>query len=316
MEAVLPVHDRSRFEVFCYSDAQRADEVTSRLRQVSDFWRDATGLSDGALAEQVRRDRIDILVDLAGHMARNRLLAFARKPAPVQVSLFGYPATTGLTAIDCRITDSLADPIGETEAFHVERLVRLRDCAWCYHPAEDSPAVGPLPAGQNGFVTFGCLNNPIKLAPPALALWSRALRAVPQSRLMLLSSGGANENAYLLAHFRDGGIASDRIDFVRRRPRRSFLELLTRIDIAFDPFPYNGGVTTCDSLWMGVPVLTLAGNSYASRQGIAVLSNAGLDEFIAPSEDAFVMKAVGFTWDLKHLAEVRNGLRADCARAR
>jgi predicted O-linked N-acetylglucosamine transferase (SPINDLY family) len=308
LEPVVTHLDRSRFHVTCYSGVDRPDVLTVRLRGLSSAWRDIAGMSDEAVAEQIRADGIDILVDLAGHTAGRRLLVFARKPAPVQVAHFGYPNTTGLAAMDYRITDVCADPPGETDAFHTEELVRLPEVAWCYQ-ASSSPAVGPLPALRNGHIAFGSLNNLAKLAPQVLALWSRLLHTVPGSQLILLTGAGPQTDLWLRDRFRLDGIDADRLRLVGRLPRDQYLQVYQQIDIVLDPFPYNGGVTSCDALWMGVPIITLAGNSYVSRQGVSLLSNLDLRDWIAQTPGDYVALAAGKGNDLAELVRLRSELR-------
>jgi predicted O-linked N-acetylglucosamine transferase (SPINDLY family) len=305
---VLAHHDRSRFHVTCYADVARPDGVTRHLQTLADAWRDLPGRSDAQVADLIQADSTDILVDLAGHTACNRLLVFARKPAPVQVTHFGYPNTTGLSTMDYRISDRYADPPGRTEAYHTEELVRLPEVAWCYRPLA-APEVTPLPARAAGHVTFGSLNNLAKITPQAIALWSELLRAVPGSRLVLLTGAGSQADQRLHDLFGQHGIDRARLELLGRRPRDRYLALYQEMDIALDPFPYNGGVTTCDALWMGVPVVTLAGESYVSRQGVALLSNLGLDDWVAGAPDAYVDIATRWAHDVEGLGRLRAGLR-------
>jgi predicted O-linked N-acetylglucosamine transferase (SPINDLY family) len=308
LEPVLVHLDRSHFHVTCYAGVAHPDAVTLRLRGLADAWRHIAGLPDDAVAELIRADGIDILVDLAGHTAGRRLLVFARKPAPVQVAHFGYPNTTGLAAMDYRITDPYADPPGQTEAFHTEELVRLPQVAWCCQPSA-APAVGPLPALATGYLTFGSLNNLAKVTPQVVALWSDLLRAVPHSRLLLLTGAGRQPDQRLRDRFRQDGIDGDRLQLLGRLPRDQYLELYQQIDLGLDPFPYNGGVTSCDALWMGVPVITLAGRGYVSRQGVSLLSNLDLRDWIAQTPEDYVALAAHRGKDLEDLQRLRSGLR-------
>ena len=308
LRPVLARHGREAFEVFCYSDVERPDAMTARLRPLADVWRDTASIYDEELAEQVRADRIDILVDCCGHFAGNRLLAFALKPAPVQVSHFGYCGTTGLSAIDYRITDASSDPPGTTEACHTEALVRLDGgCCWCYEPAEPTPDVGPLPALAVGHVTFGSLNRPAKLNDAVIETWARVLRAVPGSRLLLLS--GTASDAGLSARFARHGVDAARVDDAPRQPRLDYLALHNRIDVGLDPFPFNGDNTLCDALWMGVPSVALAGDAFVSRRGVSHLNNVGLPELAAEDVDGYVWVAAELAADLPRLAALRAGLR-------
>jgi predicted O-linked N-acetylglucosamine transferase (SPINDLY family) len=308
LEPILAHLDRARFHVTCYAGVHRPDAVTQRLRGLADAWRDVATLPDDAVAERVRADGIDILVDLAGHTAGRRLLAFARKPAPVQVTHFGYPNTTGLAAMDYRITDPHADPPGQTESLHTEELVRLPEVAWCFQPTP-APDVGPLPALAAGHLTFGSLNKLAKVTPQAVALWGRLLQSVPGARLLLLAGAGGRTDQRLRDQFRECGIDGDRLQLVGRLPRDGYLALYQQIDIVLDSFPYNGGVTSCDALWMGVPVITLAGNSYVSRQGVSLLSNLDLHDWIAATPEEYVAVAVRWANDVEGLGRLRSGLR-------
>ena len=313
---MLAHHDRRRVAVHCYSDAARPDAVTARIRENAEVWRDIAPLSDRAVADLVRNDDIDVLVDLTGHIGRNRMPVLARRPAPVQMTYVGYPGTTGLEAIDFRITDSLADPPGRAESWHVESLLRIPGCAWCYDPGpeDELPPLGPPPAASAGHVTFGSLNRLAKLTPTAVALWARVLDAVPGSRLLVLATGGeANVTARrVLEH---GGVPGDRLTLVNRRPRRQFLELSARVDIALDTFPYHGMTTTCDLLWCGVPTVTLAGERSASRLGVSILACVGLSGLAVPSADDYVAAAARLASDLPALAELRRGLRERARRS-
>lgn len=308
LEPVLTHLDRSRFHVTCYAGVTRPDAVTLRLRGLADAWRDIAALPDVSVADQIRADGIDILMDLAGHTAGRRLLVFARKPAPVQVTHFGYPNTTGLAAMDYAVTDPYATPPGQSEALYTEELVRLPEVAWCYQPSP-SPDVGPLPALGAGHVTFGSLNKLAKVTPQVIALWGRLLGAVSGSRLLLLAGAGSQTDQRLRDQFRQCGIDGDRLQLLGRLPRDGYLKLYRQIDIVLDSFPYNGGVTTCDALWMGVPVITLAGNSYVSRQGVSVLSNVDLHGWIAGTPEDYVALAVHWAKDLEGLGQLRSGLR-------
>jgi predicted O-linked N-acetylglucosamine transferase (SPINDLY family) len=310
-EPVLSAHDRGRFEITCYSDARVPDDVTLRLRGRSDRWREIAGQSDEKVAALIREDGIDILVDLAGHTARNRLLVFARKPAPIQVTWLGYPNTTGLDAIDYRLTEAISDPPGN-EAWHSERLIRLPESFSCYQPSVDSPAVGPLPAVSAGNVTFGCFNHLAKVTPPAIELWSRILRSEPSSHLLLKSRGLADpETAARVREDFDGhGIERDRIELNGEELSMTrHLDLYNRVDIALDTFPYNGTTTTCEALWMGVPVVTLAGRTHVSRVGASLLTHLGQPEWIAESSEAYVNCCRDLAGDLPRLADIRTTLR-------
>lgn len=315
IEPVLARHERTRFEVVCYSDAAREDGVTARLRGHAALWRESGNLDADALAQRIRDDRIDILVDLAGHsVGGKRMPVFARKPAPLQASWLGYLNSTGLPAMDYRITDAHACPPG-WERYHTERLLRLPDSQWCYAAAADAPAVGPLPAAREVAVTFGSLHNLAKLSPRVIALWGRLLRQVPGSRLLMLAPGREQSSAQLTAQFAGHGIDASRLEFTARLPIADYLELHNRIDINLDAFPYTGGTTTCHSLWMGVPVVTLRGATVVSRGGASLLNSVGLPELVADSEAQYLEIAEQLARDLQRLAQLRSGLRQRIAQS-
>ena len=309
IEQLLRHHDRNRFHVTGYPNVTRPDETTERLRRLADGWRPITHLTDTQVAEQVAADEIDILVDLSGHTAGNRLLAFARKPAPLQMTLFGYPTTTGLKAIDYKISDPVADPPSESGEQYAEAVLRLPEVAWVYRPPENAPEPNALPGLSGRSFTFGCLNNPAKLSDACVATWSRVLKAVPKSRLVLLGGRSAAAARGITDRFTQYGIASDRLEVVYRLPTTEYFEAYQPIDLALDPFPYNGGVTTCDALWMGVPVLTVTGTDYRSRQGASILTNLGLAEFVADSPDKMVELAASWSDQRAGLADLRGSLR-------
>jgi predicted O-linked N-acetylglucosamine transferase (SPINDLY family) len=300
-------HDHERFEVFSYCGVHAPDELTARLQTLSDHWCDTTTLSDAQLADRIRQDRIDILIDLTLHMAFSRLLVFARKPAPVQVTWLGYVSTTGLAAMDYRLSDPYLDPPGE-ERNYVEQTIRLPHCYWCYEPPEGSPEVGPLPALSTGQMTFGCFNNFSKLTTPTLQTWARILASIPNSRLLLHSHTGTHFDD-VRRLFAASGISGDRIQFVGFQPTLEYLRQHHHIDIALDPFPYAGGTTTCDAMWMGVPVVTLAGRTAVGRAGVSLLNTVGLPELIARSPDEYVSIALSLGGNLSALAALRSSLR-------
>ena len=310
---VLERHDRKDVEVFAYAEMppNSRDAATDASRQRVDQWRDITALTDEQAAAQIRVDEIDLLVECSGHFSGRRLTLVARRPAPVQVAAFGYCATMGLRSLDYRITDAHSDPPGETERFHLEQLVRLPDCAWCYAPWDGAPDVGPLPALKNGHVTFCNMNNPIKTTGVLFDAWAKLLRRVPDSRLMLLCRGGS-EVATAEA-FDERGVDPRRLKFVTPRPRQEYLQAHNLADIALDPFPFNGDNTTCDAMWMGVPVVALAGDAFASRRGVSHLRNVGLEECIAGTPEEYVEAAADLAADLPRLAELRARLRARLA---
>ena len=256
---------------------------------------------------------LDILVDLAGHSGYNRLRVFAKRAAPVQITYLGYPNTTGLDTMDYRIVDPFTDPKGLTDPFYTEKLIRMRRCFLCYAPPHDAPDIGPPPFVNNGYITFGSLNNLAKLNDFTLDLWSKVLMEVTDSRLLIKSKAlnDCEVRDRLLARFKKRGIAPDRLEFIGFiRDQRTHLETYNLIDIALDPFPYNGTTTTFEALYMGVPVVTLAGNTHASRVGHSILSNLALEELVASSREGFIAKAINLSTDKQRLQSLRSSLRA------
>jgi len=311
MEPILEGHDRARFEVFCYADVAEPDALTRRLQAHCDVWRATAGMNEEQLAAQIRADAIDVLVDLTQHMRGSRLTVFSRRPAPVQITHLAYCATSGLRAMDWCVTDAHMSPPEEDERqgrWFTERLLRLGRSYWCYLPSATGPAVGESPAARRGAVTFGSLNTLAKVNPRVIALWARVLAAVPGSRLMVSAIMGEG-NADVRAMFEGAGIAGERLVLVGRRPRDGYLELYNEIDIALDPFPYCGGTTSLDGLWMGVPLVTLAGETPLARTGVTLLRNVGLEELIAGNEEEYVRIAADLAGDLPRLAESRRTLR-------
>jgi len=311
MLPLLACHDRGVVHVTCYAQVSAPDETTAKLLPHADAWRNIVGLSDQQAAQLIGQDNIDILVDLAGHTADNRLLVFAHKPAPVLVTYLGYPATTGLSAIDYRLTDALADPPGMTESHGCERLMRLPQTAWCFQPPDDAPPVGELPAKSNRYITFGSFNNMAKINEPLLKLWAEILRAVPGSRLRLKSRGLASASAQKMVRgvMSQCGIEPVRLDCSGWVGDGEHLRHYGQIDIALDTYPYHGTTTTCESLWMGVPVITRAGQTHVSRVGVSLLTNAGLPELIAQTPEHYVQSAADLAADRPRLMALRATLR-------
>jgi protein O-GlcNAc transferase len=312
IEPVLEAHNHEEFEVFCYSDVFMPDNVTERLQKYADQWRSIVGVSDEKVAELIRTDGIDILVDLAGHTGHNRLLVFARRPAPVQVSWIGYPNTTGLSMIDYRVVDDYTDPPGLTDAFSSEELIRMPDSFLCYLPDKDRPAVRDLPATESGYVTFGSFNYFPKVSPETVGIWAKILKTVPDSRLIMKARNFADRTTcrYALDMFLRHGIPAERIELLSMKTSfEEHLDTYNRIDIALDTFPYNGTTTTCEALWMGVPVVTFAGDVHASRVGKSLLTNIGLSELVAGTFEEYVSITVNLADDLKRLCALREGLR-------
>jgi protein O-GlcNAc transferase len=305
---VLPLfreHDRGQVEVFTYSDVTRQDPVTRMLRDHVDQWRDVATLRDEQLADLVRADEIDILVDLAAHSGHNRLLAFARKPAPVQVTYLAYCSTTGVDAIDYRITDRFLDPPEEPSQY-TEASIYLPHCYWCY----SAPPLGGLPATERrpGPPTFGCLNNFAKVSDVTLGLWMKLLRRVPEARLLVYARTEAHRDRVRRA-LREASVDETRAAFVGRQSLANYLQTYSEIDVALDPYPYGGGTTTCDALWMAVPVVSLAGRTAVSRAGSTLLSNVGLEDLVARSEAQYIELAAGLIRDTDRLAQLRGELR-------
>jgi predicted O-linked N-acetylglucosamine transferase (SPINDLY family) len=305
---LLEAHDRAQVEVFCYSSTRSADAITERCVAGSDVFRDVRPLTDEQVAEAVRADQIDILVDLTMHMEDNRLLAFARRPAPVQVSYLAYCSTTGLDAIDYRLSDPYLDPPGGDETFYAEHTIRLPETYWCYEPLAECPPVGTLPAAAEGQLTFGCLNGVCKLNEVTLDAWARVLTAVPTARL-LLHAREATDRRRVGEWLARRGIAAERLAFVEFAPLEEYFQVYGRIDVALDPFPYGGGTTTCDALWMGVPVVSLAGTTAVGRSGVSILSSVGLQQLVAQDDEQYVRIAAHFAADLPRLADLRATLR-------
>lgn len=308
---LLKHHDHDAVEVYGYSTVHNPDALTQRLAGFADVWRDVSSLDDTQLALQILDDRIDILVDLTMHMSNGRPLLFARRPAPVQVAWLAYPGTTGSKAIGYRITDPWLDPPDDADADdrYSERSIRLPDTFWCYDPLTDEPEPGPLPAMQNGYVTFGCLNSPHKLTDRTFTLWAQVLNRVPHSRLLMLLPDGAVRDV-VRTKFEPWGVDASRLEFVPFQKREDYLRTYQRIDMVLDVFPYNGHTTSLDALWMGVPVVTIIGRTPASRAGYSLLSNIGLAELATTSDAGFVACATRLASDLPALSDLRGSLRA------
>ena len=304
---VLQGHNRGAFHVTCYSNNGRDDGGTGILKGLSDSWRDVRSLKDPALAQRIRDDGIDILVDLSGMSAGNRLGAFALQPAPVQATWLGYPGTLGMEAVRYRLTDAYADPPG-VDSDYSESLVRMR-CLWCFQPPQNMPPVSPLPALNAGHVTFVSPNSMFKLASRTVALWARLLCEVDGSRLVLATVPQGEARRRILAEFQKYGAAGDRISFAEGTSRSGFWKFLQGVDIALDSFPCNGGATSSETLWMGVPVISLSGSVFVSRAGLSLLNNAGFPEWVADSDDRYIETAKALAGDLPKLARIRSTLR-------
>ena len=302
--------DRQQAEIVCYSDRLSRDTMTRRLREAATIWRDVRALDHEALAAQIRADAIDILFDLAGHTDTNRMLTFARKPAPIQISWLGYVGTTGLTAMDYVLADRFEVP--ETAEPHlVERVLRMPDGYVCFEPPSDAPPVSPLPASQRGFVTFGSFNHPAKITSHVIALWARILSRVDSARLVLKFAGFdvPSVRERIESAFASHGISAERLELSGWSAHDELMRQYQHVDIALDPFPYGGGLTTCEAIWMGVPVVTCPGETFASRHALSHLSNAGFTESIAETLDQYAELAVALALDLPGLAAIRSRLR-------
>jgi protein O-GlcNAc transferase len=307
---VVATHDRAMFRVHCYYGQRQGDDVTAFISSRADVWRSTVGLSDEEVAAMVQADRIDILVDLAGHTLNNRLPVFALRPAPVQATWAGYFGTTGLDAIDYLISDRYLSPPG-SERYSTEKPVHLPDGYICWAAPGNAPAVAPPPASSRGAVTFGCFNNPAKINPQVIALWGQLLRELPSSRLVL-KAGDLDEPAVsqrIRAMFVAEQIAGDRIVLLGNSPLAEYFRCYNDIDIALDPFPYSGGLTTFDALWMGVPVVTLPGERFASRHSLSHLSAAGLGELAADGPEGYLRIAKELAHDLPRLTALRADMR-------
>ena len=313
IQPVLSNHTPAQVEVFCYANVTKPDDITRRLQaEYQENWRDITGLDDEEAKSLIQQDGIDILVDLTGHGADNRLSLFALKPAPVQMTWIGYPDTTGLTAIDYRITDGVVDPPGMTERLHTEELLRLPGCFLCYNPGAEFPNPNALPYKTNGFITFGSMSNFSKITPQLLDIWAEVLLQTPNSRLVLRYRGQERDRIArdIGQHLEQKGVAADRLELLGHAG--SVIEQLAgyhQMDIALDTFPYNGTTTTFEALWMGVPVISLAGQTHVARVGASILKTVDLSACIAESVEEYVEKAVALAQNIDLLEVLRSRLR-------
>jgi predicted O-linked N-acetylglucosamine transferase (SPINDLY family) len=308
----LPVverHDRSAFEVYCYSTGGREDDYTRKLSARADVWRNVSTLSASALADAINRDGIDILVDLAGHSGTPQLAVFAQRPAPVQATWLGYLNTTGLTRIHYRISDRHADPPGLTDRHHTETLVRLPHSQWCYRPFVSIACAESPPLARNGYVTFGSFNQALKISREVRRLWAEILRRLPGSRLVVLGVGEGRARDDLVADLAGAAVERERVKVLPYVSQQDYFTWFNAVDIALDTMPYSGGTTSCDALWMGVPVVTAPGTRPSSRSTASILSTAGLPEWIASSPEDYVRLAVESSRDVAVLAGLRKSLR-------
>ncbi len=312
VESLLKHHDSMEFEVYCYYNNSLVDEVTRRFISLADHWVPCDNLDDSMLDARIRQDGIDILIDLSGHTAHHRLRTFAGRPAPVQVTYLGYPATTGLSAINYRFTDAYADPPGAGDEYYTEQLIRLPQTFLSYSPPPSAPEVQSTPALRNGYVTFGSFNALQKISLQVVEVWSRLLAAMPTARLFLKSAGLEHEaiRERYFELFASHGVARDRVTLTGRDSNfNEHLQRYHEVDLALDPFPYNGTTTTFEAMWMGVPTVTLRGKRHAGRVGTSLLANAGLNGFIAKNEEEYVQIGLCIAGDLAQLDAIRRGLR-------
>ncbi|MBD29307.1 MAG: hypothetical protein CMO38_08665, partial [Verrucomicrobiaceae bacterium] len=308
-ESLLENHTSTNVETFCYYNDTRIDKTTRRLMRYSDHWRSVVGLSDADLVQIIKDDNINILVDLAGHTSKNRLLVFAQKPAPIQITWLGYPNTTGLKAIDYRFTDIIADPIGESDKMHSEKLIRLKNTFLCYKGNKNIFTNYDPPSKSQGYITFGSFNNLAKITPAVIKVWSSILHNSPNSQLLLKSRQLRFNSKECLSHFEKEGITEDRIKLLGFLSKDDHLALYNSIDTCLDPFPFNGATTTCEALWMGVPVITLIGDRHAGRVGASLLTNLGMTNLIAQDSDDYIEKALKVSNDRDYLQRLRENIR-------
>lgn len=314
-EPLLANHDHEAFEVYCYANQKNGDATTGRMMKMADHWRWAVDLSDDALVEMIRLDAIDILIDLSNHTAYHRLYMFGRKPAPIQMTTIGMPTTTGLSAIDYRITDAMMDPVGMTEHLHSEKLLRIAS-HWCYRPSDEAVdlPVAEAPALKNGFLSFASFNAFGKINPRVFTLWGRLLEEIPDALLYVATGGKDNDevlNAQVKKTCAECGVPVERLRLMGRKPFKAYCEFHSEIDIVLDSFPYTGATVTAHALWMGVPVITLAGPSPIHRSATSMITSVGLPEFVAQTQDEYVAIAKRWAGDIPTLAEIRRRLRSD-----
>ena len=311
LEPLFGNHDAAQVETYAYACSPRLDETTERLRAEAHHWRDLTCLDDQSAFARIQDDAIDILVDLSGHTAGNRLPLFRMKPAPVQITWLGYPATTGLDAMDYRLTDGIADPPGH-EAYYSEELIRVPGCFLCYMPPPQAPPVAPAPATSAGHVTFGSFNNQAKINEEVIALWSRLLHSVSNSRLLLKNPSLSDPATadYCRTRFAEHAIEAERLELIGlATTTEAHLDTYRRVDIALDTFPYNGTTTTCEALWMGVPVITHEGHIHAGRVGASLLNAVGLNDLVGCDPDDYLAKAAALAENPARFTELRQSLR-------
>jgi predicted O-linked N-acetylglucosamine transferase (SPINDLY family) len=310
-ESLLDGHDREAVDLYGYGNVACPDPFTEQLKGKFEHYRNVCGLKDEEVVRMIEQDRIDILVDLAGHTSGNRLCVLAHKPAPIQVTYLGFPDTTGMYQIDYRLTDELADT-PEAQRFHTEKLVFLPQGFLCYKPPGFALPVTPLPAIERDCFTFGSFNNNCKIQPGIMELWAGILKSKEKSRLLLKFSGGSDEAVrdHYFGQFEKLGIHRKRVEICGRKPTVEHFKMYGQVDIALDTYPYNGTTTTCEAMWMGVPTISLVGKAHASRVGLSILSRVGLGDFAASTPSEYVAKAIAFSGELENLAKIRTSLRS------
>ncbi|MEZ5583804.1 MAG: tetratricopeptide repeat protein [Candidatus Competibacteraceae bacterium] len=309
IEPVFVHHDRTNFEIHVFYNYHTDDAITTHLKKFIDAWHPIWGIEDEAVARQVRALGIDVLIDLSGHNGHHRLPMFALKPAPVQATWLNYPGTTGLTTMDYRICDAYTDPPGLTEHLHTEQLARLPGCQWCYQPRADLPPVGESPQRRNGYMTLGSFNNAAKVNDQVLALWAEVLNALPKAKLCIAAAAPGRAQQRFISILSAAGVARERLEFLPYLPYREYLSAISKVDLALDPFPYNGGTTSFDALIMGVPFVTLAGDRSIARGGVSILTNLGLPDLIAHTPAEYVEIVLRLANDPQRLIDLRQTLR-------
>ena len=312
IEPILENHDKSKFEIIAYSNLKNEDVTTKRLKSHVSLWRNVYGLGHEELVELCIKDDVDILIDLAGHTSEHSLKTFARRAAPIQITYLGYPNTTGLANMDYRITDDWSDPVGVTDKWHTEKLIRMDNGFLCYRPRDESPPIKAQPFRKNTYITFGCFNNPMKVNNEVIKLWKQILDRVPDSKLLLKDGIYSDKDVKSITTERliNHDIHPSRFE-LREAVKSGYdaLDIYNQVDIALDPFPYNGTTTTCEALWMGVPVITLIGESHVSRVSYSVLSQLGLSELAGENKEEYINKAVELALNPERLNEVHTKLR-------
>jgi predicted O-linked N-acetylglucosamine transferase (SPINDLY family) len=306
---LLEGHSRENFKTYCYSSGLTVDHVTDRIRATCDQWVDARAMSDSQLAVAISADEIDILVDLGGHSSRPRLAVFAERPAPVQVSWLGYLNTTGLTRMDYRLCDERTDPVELFKALHTERLLHLPNSLWCYRPLLDADLRTQPPFEKNGYITFGSFNSALKISPAMCRRWAQLLMRLPDSRIRIANVDSERKKTEILQELTAAGVSCDRADFLQRVSLDQYLQLYYDVDISLDAFPYGGGTTTFDSLWMGVPVVTAVGSTSVSRSAASILGALGLQRWIAPCVEDYLRVAMECASDRASIRRLRASLR-------